>query len=74
MGKDHAMKKAYETSQKARTVAGWHKHLRPAEKRRANKSTRKLGKLRIFDEHPSGLTGEHDCVLDAIYSECLHNR
>ncbi len=23
-------------------------------------------------EHPSGLTGEHDVVLDAINSECLH--
>jgi hypothetical protein len=26
------------------------------------------------DEHPSGLSGEHSCVLDAIHSECLHNR
>ncbi len=24
------------------------------------------------DEHPSGLSGEHDVVLDAIHQECLH--
>lgn len=23
-------------------------------------------------DHISGLTGEHDVVLDAIYGECLH--
>ena len=26
------------------------------------------------DEHPSGLTGEHSVVLDAIHQECLRNR
>ena len=25
-------------------------------------------------EHPSGLSGEHDVVLDAIHQECLHGR
>lgn len=38
------MKKTYQTSQKARTIAGWHRHLRKEEKRRVNKSTRKLAK------------------------------
>jgi hypothetical protein len=38
------MKKTYEMSHKARAVACWRKHLRPEEKRRVNKSTRKLGK------------------------------
>lgn len=38
------MKKTYPTSQKARSVAGWHKHLRKEEKRRVNKSIRKLAK------------------------------
>lgn len=26
------------------------------------------------DEHPSGLSGEHSVVLDAIHQECLHGR
>jgi hypothetical protein len=26
------------------------------------------------EEHPSGLSGEHSVVLDAIHQECLHNR
>jgi hypothetical protein len=26
------------------------------------------------DEHPSGLSGEHIFVLDAIHQKCLHNR
>lgn len=26
------------------------------------------------DEHPSGLSGEHSVVLDAIHQECLRNR
>lgn len=36
------MKKTYPTSKKARSITGWHKHLRKQGKRWANKSTRKL--------------------------------
>ena len=41
------MKKTYPVSHKARSCASWWKHLRPENKRRVNKSTRKLGKLEI---------------------------
>jgi len=39
------MKKNYPVSNKARAVASWHKHLRKTEKRRVNKSTRRILKL-----------------------------
>ena len=28
--------------------------------------------IKLENRHPSGLTGEHDVVLDAIMKECLH--
>jgi hypothetical protein len=39
------MKKTYPTTKKARCATGWHKHLKPEGKRRANKGTRKVIKL-----------------------------
>jgi hypothetical protein len=38
------MKKTYPVSNNARHVCSWRKHLRPEEKRRVNKSTRKIGR------------------------------
>jgi hypothetical protein len=41
------MKKTYPVSGKARSISSWHKHLRPTEKRRVWKSTRRLFKKEI---------------------------
>jgi hypothetical protein len=41
------VKKTYPVSNNAKAVASWRKHLRKTEKRRVNKSTRKLGRLDI---------------------------
>jgi hypothetical protein len=38
------MKKQYSTTKKARSMTGWHKHLKPSGKRRANKGTRVISK------------------------------
>jgi hypothetical protein len=43
------MKKTYPVSNNAKHVASYWKHLRKAEKRRVNKSTRKLGKIHDQD-------------------------
>ncbi len=39
------MKKKYPTSNKARAVKGYCKHLKPWGKRLANKATRKINKI-----------------------------
>ncbi len=39
------MKKQYPTTKKARSATGWHTHLKPEGKRRANKGTRKVTKV-----------------------------
>lgn len=36
------MKKTLPTTEKARKMNGWHKHLKPQGKRLANKGTRKI--------------------------------
>jgi len=36
------MKKTLPTTKKARCMTGWHKHLKPEGKRRANKGTRQI--------------------------------
>jgi len=36
------------------------------------KSAEKGQVCKQSDEHPSGLSGEHSVVLDAIHQECLH--
>jgi len=36
------MKKTIPTTEKARKMNGWHKHLKPQGKRLANKGTRKI--------------------------------
>jgi hypothetical protein len=43
------MKRTIPTTAKARSATGWHKHLRRSGKRKANKGTRKLLKLRPID-------------------------
>jgi hypothetical protein len=49
------VKKTYPVSNNAKAVASWHKHLRKTEKRRVNKSTRKLSNAELAlypDETP----------------------
>lgn len=43
------VKKTLPTTQKARSLTGWHKHLRKPGKRVANKGTRKVMNLRPID-------------------------
>lgn len=45
------MKKTLPTTQKARSLTGWRKHLKPDGKRRANKGTRKVLKQ---EDHSTG--------------------
>jgi len=44
------MKSTYPVSKKARAISSWHKHLRKTEKRRVNKSTRKLFKSQFHED------------------------
>lgn len=44
------MKKTYDVSSNAKSPCSYHKHLEGDDKRRVNKSTRKLGKESIKKE------------------------
>jgi hypothetical protein len=44
------MKKKYDVSTNAKAPCSWHKHLEADDKRRVNKSTRKIGKRKIQKE------------------------
>jgi hypothetical protein len=47
------MKKQYPTTKKARSVTGWHKHLKKQGKRVANRGTRKLLRLKLVGYEPT---------------------
>ncbi len=44
------MKKKYPVSNNAKAPCSWHRHLEADDKRRVNKSTRKIGKNQIKKE------------------------
>ncbi len=68
---NHKYHNNLQRTYKCHYCQGWHL----TSKDNRNTHVQKMPALIHFniEQHSSGLIGEHDVVLDAIESECLHN-